>query len=529
MAAITGAPARARRRLLAIDYKWQVLIVAVVGAFMVMLDATVVNIALPRIITVFGSSIDKSQFVLTGYMLSLAVVMPAAGYLTDTFGSKRIYVLAMGLFIVGSALCGLAWDINSLTLFRVLQGIGGGTLMPLGITVIYKAVPPEERGTIMGLFGVPLLLGPLLGPTLGGYIVEYIDWRVIFTLNIPVGGLGLLLGLVLLQETEIIPGLRFDVPGFIFSAAGFGPVLYALSRGPSEGWAAPQIMACLFIGLSSLAIWVLIELDTDNPLLELRVLTDRTYGLATGITFITTLALFSSMFLLPLFLQNLRGLGALESGLLTFPQALASGLMLPIAGRLFDRIGPRPLILTGLLIVAYATWQLGAINLTTGDNDLRMLLIIRGAGMGLITMPAMTAAMNSVPPHLVARASSLTNVLRQLFASFGTAIFATLLQTRQSFHQAMLAQTVTADSLPTHGIVVGAQQLLLQHGVSLAQAKSLVLLWLQQEVAMGAAVRSFDDAFLVAAVLMLLGILPALFLSSRGLRGTPGSGSMLMG
>ncbi|MCL5025866.1 MAG: DHA2 family efflux MFS transporter permease subunit [Chloroflexi bacterium] len=526
MATITGTAGRLRRRALALDYKWQSLMVAIVGSFMVMLDTTIVNIALPRITAVFGVSVDQSELVLTGYMLALAVVMPAAGYLTDTFGTKRVYLLVMALFTLGSALCGMAWDINSLVLFRVIQGLGGGMLMPLGMTIIYKAVPPQERGTIMGVFGIPLLLAPVLGPTLGGYIVEYVDWRVIFTLNIPVGALGLLLGATLLRETDRLRGLRFDTAGFILSAIGFGSLLLGLAHGASDGWGAPHIVAYLFVGTAALVVWVIVELDAPTPLLELRVLRNTIYGLATIITFITTVAMFSSMFLLPLFLQNLRGLGAMESGLLTFPQALASGVVMPISGRLFDRIGPRPLVLAGIVIVAYSTWQLSFINLATGDAELRWILIMRGAGMGFMMMPAMTAAMNTVPQHLVARASSLTNVLRQLFGSFGTAIVATILQMRQDFHQSMLAQTVTLDSPAVRSAVAAVQQTLIQHGASPAEAKAGAVLALGQQVAMGGAVRAFDDAFLLSAVVMLFALVPALFLTSTGVRGPGGPGQM---
>ncbi|MCL5961739.1 MAG: DHA2 family efflux MFS transporter permease subunit [Chloroflexi bacterium] len=518
MAALGGQASRLKQRARALDYQWQALSVVIVGSFMVMLDTTIVNIALPRITVVFGASVDRSQLILTGYMLALAVVMPAAGYLTDTFGTKRVYLAVMGLFTLGSALCGVSWDVNSLVFFRVIQGLGGGMLMPLGMTIIYKTVPPQQRGTVMGVFGLPLILAPVLGPTLGGYLVEYVDWRVIFTLNIPVGLLGLLLGATLLQETETRPGLRFDIPGFLLSAVGFGSLLLGLSRGAADGWTSPMIVAYLFAGIAALLIWAIVELDAEVPLLELRVLKDTTYSLATAVTFISTMAMFSSMFLLPLFLQNLRGLGALESGLLTFPQAVASGVMMPISGRLFNRVGPRPLVVSGLIVMAYSTWRLAALNLATSDDELRLMLILRGAGMGLLMMPAMTAAMNTVPPHLVARASSLTNVLRQLFGSFGTAIFATLLQTRTNFHSGMLAQTVTPDSFAVQNAMAGIQQALIHQGLPLAQAKAGALMALGQLVAMGAAVRAYDDAFLVAAILSLLGVVPALFLTSTGVR-----------
>src|ERR1051326_2987186 len=216
---LPGIPIRAL--LHGLDYQWQVLMCAIVGTFMVMLDQTVVNIALPKITTVFGVGVHETQLVVTSYMLSLAIIMPATGYLSDTFGTKRLYLITMALFTGGSLLCGLAWNNPSLVVFRVIQGLGGGMMSPLGMTMLFKAVPPRERNTVMGFYGLPLMLAPILGPSVGGYIVEYIDWRVIFTLNVPIGVIGLFLGFTLLRETPHVPGLKFDLRGFVLSAIAF--------------------------------------------------------------------------------------------------------------------------------------------------------------------------------------------------------------------------------------------------------------------------------------------------------------------
>ena len=511
-------------RLHALPYYWQATIVVIVGSFMVMLDTTVVNIALPRIITVFGADVHSSQYVLTGYMLALAIIMPATGYLTDTFGTKRVYLLSMFFFTAGSALCSAAWNVPSLVLFRLLQGLGGGMMMPLSMTIMFKVVPMDKRGTVMGVFGLPMLLGPVLGPTLGGYLVEYVDWRFIFTLNIPIGALGLLLGTTLLRETETRSDLRLDLRGFIFSAVGFSALLYALSEAPTDGWGAPYIVALLTMGSLSLLAWLWTELSVENPLVELRVFRSATYSLATFVNFILTMGMFSSMFLLPLFLQNFRGLGAMESGILLLPQALASTVTMPLSGKLFDKIGPRPVVITGLLLMAYSTWELSFIDLSTSNGDLTRILIERGFAMGLTMMPVMTVAMNSVPPSLIARSSSLTNVLRQVFASFGTAIFATLLQTRQTFHQAVLSQTVTPDRLGVQATILQVQQALVQHGLNAVQAKGVAVLALYREVVTNAAVMSFQDCFFIAAAVCLAATLPALLLRNPGVvQRRPGS------
>ena len=516
MAGISLTVPRPHERLLHLDYMWQALIVVIIGSFMAMLDSTVVNIALPRIITVFQAPVTAAQFVSTGYMIALAIIMPATGYLSDTFGTKRIYLISMFLFTAGSLLCGLSWSIESLVFFRILQGLGGGMLMPLGMTVIFKTVPLEKRGLVTGVFGLPMLFAPIIGPTVGGYIVEYINWRFIFTLNLPIGAIGLFLGLLLLRETELLPDLHFDLAGFILAGAGFSALFYGLSQGPTYGWGTWWIVALLAGGGLLLLAWVAVELTTAHPLLELRVFSNHIYALATGVNFVITIGLFGSMLLLPLFLQNFRGLGAMETGLLMFPQALASGIMLPVAGQLFDRIGARPLIVTGLLLLAYSTWQLNGLDLKTSDSAIRTILIMRGLSMGLIMMPAMTVAMNQLPPHLIARGSSLTNVLRQMFGAFGTAIFVTLLQTRQTYHQAILSQTVTPDLPGVRAVLGGIQMYLVQHGLPAVQAKAAGVMLLYQQVVMRASVMSFEDCFVIAAAVCLIGIVPALFLSSSG-------------
>jgi EmrB/QacA subfamily drug resistance transporter len=507
-------------RLHALPYHWQAVIVVIIGSFMVMLDTTVVNIALPRIITVFGADVHSSQYVLTFYMLALAIIMPATGYLTDTFGTKRIYMLSMLFFTVGSFLCSAAWNVPSLVLFRVLQGLGGGMLMPLSMTIIFKTVPPEERGTVMGVFGLPMLLGPVLGPTLGGYLVEYVDWRFIFTLNIPVGILGLTLGATLLRETETRTDLKADVKGFLLAGTGFAALLYALSEAPTEGWGDPFILTLLTLGGFCLLAWLWTELTVSEPLVELRVFRSGTYSLATFINFILTTGLFSSMFLLPIFLQNFRGLGAMETGILMLPQALASTITMPLSGKLYDRFGPRPVVTVGLLGLAFSTWELSFLNLDTSSADLTRILLERGLSMGLTMMPIMTVAMSAIPPQLIARSSSLTNVLRQVFGSFGTAIFATVLSTRQTFHQAMLSQVVTPDRLSVQTTLAELQQYLMHSGFGAAQAKGLTIASIYKQVAMNASVIAFQDCFFIAALICLLGIVPTLLLRVKpGLAG----------
>ncbi len=516
MATIALNPLRALAPLWALPYHWQAMLVVITGTFNVMLSMTLVQIALPRIIAVFQAPVHMAQFVLTGYMVAMAVVMPATGYLTDTYGTKRIYLASITLFTLGSALCGFAWDVQSLVAFRVLQGLGGGMLLPLGMTVIFRTAPVEQRGRVMGVFGLPVLFAPLIGPVLGGYLIDTVDWRIIFTLNLPVGALGLLLASAILREAERPPQRRFDLRGFVLAGLGFSTLLYGLATGSHDGWQALHVVAALAAGVLFVALWIGVELTTREPLLDLRVFRNRTYALATCVTFVVTVGMFSSVFLVPLFLQDVRGLGAMQTGLIMLPQALGAGIGMPVSGWLFDRFGPRRLTVAGLALLACVTWQLSRLDLNTPDSTIGAVFLLRGIAMGLVTMPATTVAMNTLPAALVARGSSLTNVLRQLSGAFGTAMFATLLQDRQSYHYAFLAQTVTPDVPTVQGTLATIQSWFTHQGAPLAEAKIRAITIIEREVTKQAAVQGFDDCFLVATVICVAGILPALFLRTKG-------------
>jgi DHA2 family multidrug resistance protein len=509
------APALPRFGLLhGLDYQWQVLICAVVGTFMVMLDQTVVNIALPKITTVFGVGVHETQLVVTSYMLALAVIMPATGYLSDTFGTKRLYLVTMALFTGGSLLCGLAWNNTSLVAFRVIQGLGGGMVMPLGMAMLFAVVAPTRRNTIMGFFGLPLMLAPVLGPTLGGYLVEYIDWRVIFTLNVPIGMLGLFLGFTLLRETPLVPGLKFDLRGFLLSAVAFSALLLGFSDAATDGWTSPGILGRFGIGLVALCAWVWVELTDKHPLLELRLFKIPIFTFSAMVTFVLTIGMFGGMLLLPLFLQNLRGLGAAETGLILIFQVLPMTICMPLIGRVVDKVGARPVILTGLPLLAITTWQFGQLDMNTSDTTIRMWLMLRGCAMGLVMMPSMTAGLNAVPLPLMSRASSMSNVMRQVFGAFGTAIVVTILQSRQTFHSAMLAQTVTPENLPLQQLISQAQQWGVTQGMTAAQSQMMGVMIAAKAVAMNAAVMGFEDVFRVTAVVTLFAIIPALFMKT---------------
>lgn len=410
------------------QYKWQVVASVVFGAFMIIMDATVVNVALKTLQSSFNTSISGVQWVISGYALALGVVTPMSGFLGDKYGLKRVFLWSLGLFVFGSALCALAPTIEFLIAFRVIQGLGGGAAIPLATAMLFSAFPPQERGMALGIFGIPLVVAPALGPVLGGYFVEYLDWRLIFLINLPIGGLGIWLGSQLLREQKGQGKQRFDVVGIISSFIGFGALLYGLSAGSEDGWGATNVVISLAVGVVFLLVFAVTELRRNDGLVDLRLFKNPIFTMSNVVGWVTTVAFFGAEFLLPLYLQVLRGLTALETGLLLLPLALISGVLIPFTGRLYDRIGARPLVALGFILLTFNTWQLSQIKLDTSIWYLGFLLVLRGAALACVIQPVQAAALSEVAPPKLPRASSLVNASRQVFQALGVAVLATILQ-----------------------------------------------------------------------------------------------------
>ncbi|HLZ07810.1 MAG TPA: DHA2 family efflux MFS transporter permease subunit, partial [Chloroflexota bacterium] len=319
MSAIAAPIGRAAPLPASDTHKWWVLGIVVMGTFMSILDSTVVNIALPKLIAVFSTDVHGAQWVLTSYLLALAVVIPMTGYLQEKYGGKRIYMITITLFTMASALCGFAWSLNAMIFFRVLQGLGGGLIMPLGMSLLLREFRPEERGTALGIFGIPLMLGPAIGPTLGGYLVQYVDWRFIFFINIPIGIFAVFAASRVLRETPRQNAGKLDVWGVALVALGSASLLFGIGNGPADGWNSPSVIGEIALGICSLVAFVVVELRTAQPLLELRLFKSYNFSLSVFVTLIVQVALFGAIFLLPLFLQNLRGMGAMETGMMLIP------------------------------------------------------------------------------------------------------------------------------------------------------------------------------------------------------------------
>ena len=417
------------------NYKWKVLASVVFGTFMVILDSTAVNVALPTFQRVFSAKVDQVDGILTAYVLALGIVTPLAGWFSERFGIKRVYLVSLGLFVAGSILCAFAPSLPLLIAFRALQGLGGGMLGPLGISLLFGAFPERERGAAFGLYGIPLVVAPASGPVLGGYFVQYLDWRYIFFINIPVGIVGILLGSFWLRESRRGNAARFDIPGVLLSCISFGTLLYGIQRGGSDGWNSPRILMLLIIGAVTFIAFVIVELRVKDPLLDLRLFARRTYAFANIVGWVSSIALFGAEFLLPIYLQTLRGRTPLEAGLLVLPLAISAGIVTPLAGVLYNRIGGRWLIVIGSVLLALNTWELAHLTVDTPFTTVMMIVAIRGVALGCVLQTTLTTALMGLKPVQLPRASSLLNATRNIFQSFGIAVLGTIVTNQFANYQ----------------------------------------------------------------------------------------------
>jgi EmrB/QacA subfamily drug resistance transporter len=429
--------------------KWKILAAVVFGIFMVILDTTVVNVAFRALQNEFQGDLNDSQWILSVYVLALGITTPLAGFLADRFGIKRIYILGLATFVLGSFLCSEAPNLWFLVAARALQGFGGGLAVPLGIPQIYRVFPVEQQGMALGYFGIALVVGPTLGPILGGWLVDINAWRWIFRINLPIGIVGIVLASRFLVEHRGDRRGRPDVLGLITEIIGFGSVLYAASIAADVGWSDPTVVRWFGLGTVGLLAFAIVELKVaSDPLLDLRLYTNGTFLSASAIGYVSVLALFGAEFLMPVYLQVLRGYTALETGVRLLPMAITGGIATPIAGRIYDRIGPRPLIVLGFSVLAINTWNFAQLQADTPIERIVFLLALRGLALGLTVQTTVVTALSVVPLKNLARASSLTTSTRQVAQSLGVAILATVLSSQLSpavkyFQKSALARKAT--------------------------------------------------------------------------------------
>jgi EmrB/QacA subfamily drug resistance transporter len=474
-----------------------------IGSFMAVLDTSIVNVAIPTIQAELGASFDQAEWIATGYTLALGVVVPVSGWLGDRYGLDRVQNVALLLFVAGSALCGLSVSVNEMIVFRILQAVGGGLLPAVSQAMVYRLVPRERIGTAMGVYGLGVIFAPAIGPTLGGWLVEYVNWRLIYYINVPIGLAGALFSYMVLPRFPSAPGRRLDVAGWASIGVGLFALLLGLSEGERWHWDSYGVRLLLVLGVLSLALFVVIELSTDEPLLDLRVFRSRTYTVAAILVALLSNGLFAALFFIPLFLQQGQGLGAFETGLTMLPPALVTVVMMPLSGWLYDRIGARWPAAVGTLLLATSTYLMHGISVSTSRGQFMLWLAIRNLGMGMAFMPIVTVSLSAVPAHLVSRASAINNIVQRVASAFGLAILGAVLTRHEAQQFADRAALLPA---------VDPGFPLLQQ---IASQGPRGLLYLYNALQLDVFANALGDVFLLTAGLTALGVPLALLLPER--------------
>jgi MFS transporter, DHA2 family, multidrug resistance protein len=501
------------------NYKWFVLANVMIGTFMAVLDATIVNVALPKIMANFGVGIDKIEWVLTAYMLAMAVMLPTSAWLADRFGYKRVYFLGLLLFTFGSFLCGLSHDENMLIIARVIQGLGAGAIQPIGMAIVTREFPPHQRGVAIGFWAVAAAASASFGPMIGGYLVDSFNWQIIFDLNIPIGIIGLAVTVIIQKEYKASGMGKFDIVGFISACLFLPLVLYALAEGNaatnSAGWSAPYILVCFAIAAIALVVFITTELTIKSPLIDLSLFRYRNFAVANITMLLFGMGMFGSIFLLPLYMQNALGYTALQAGLVFLPVGIIQGFISPIAGMTADKVNPKIPVVLGILLLTASFYMSYFLSFLTEHQYIMISLYLRGLGMGMMFAPLSSISLSEIPRDKMAQASGVINVIRQLGGSFGVAMLTTILLVRVKYHAQTFGSQLDPNSYAYHHVtnhLADFAQKAAGSTAAVAHQQGLALLY--SHINVQAFIQGINDDFLIAAIITFSGIIPVLWLKS---------------
>lgn len=509
--------------------KWLVTLSVTFGTLMGAIDSSIVNVALPQLRGAVGATVQEITWISTGFAIATVIVMPLTAFLGRLFGQKRVYMASLVLFIGGSALCGFAATLPQLVLFRMLQGLGAGALQPTEQAILRQTFPPEEQGTAMALFGMAVMIGPAIGPTLGGWIVDNFHWSWIFFINLPVGALGLFMVWRFVREPEDIRAANaaaaveqrrnMDWLGIALLAVGLAALQFFLEEGQQKDWFESRVIVTVaVVALVALVLFAWRELTAPVPAVNLRLFKDPVFAASSAIGAIMFAILLASMFLLPVFMQELLGFTAMQSGLALMPRTLVMMAVTPIVGRLYGRVSVRLLIGFGVLLIAYGSWVVSHITLQTTAAGITQAIIVQGVGFSFLFVPLTATALSNVARHQLADATGLNSLLRQVGASTGLAVFATLLS-REAIHaKAALAAHVTADRPEVLARLAQLAAGFTARGFDPVSAREAALRALNGIVTREAMVLSFERVLLLTGILFLA-VLPLLYFLKVNRRG----------
>ena len=479
------------------------LLVLVIGSFMAVLDTSIVNIAIPTIENELGASQDTGEWIATGYNLALGIVVPTSGWLGVRFGLERVQNLALLLFVLGSALCGLSTSVSMMIAFRLFQAIGGGLLPAVTLTILYRVVPREKIGAAMGIYGFGTVFAPAVGPFLGGFLVQYSSWRFIYFINVPIGIIGAVLAYRLLPRFERSAGRRFDLPGWLAIAVGLFSILLALSEGEKWHWTSYSVLILLAVGGLSLALFVVRELSAAEPLLDLRIFRNANFALSAVLIALLSNGMFAGQYFIPLFLQQGDQLNAFQTGLTIFPPVFVTMVLLPLSGRLFDRFGARMLAALGLLAVAASAYLMRRLSQDTSTTQVMLWMAVQNLGVGLAFIPIQTGSLSSLRADMTAAGSAINNIVQRVAGAMGTATLGALLTSFQ-------AQRMVSFSNLLPSVSPGFPQL-----QGIANGGRAGVLLLNNVVSLRVFGLALDNVFLLMSGLTALGVLIALCLPGR--------------
>ncbi|UNP75731.1 DHA2 family efflux MFS transporter permease subunit [Bacillus nitratireducens] len=491
-----------------------VVAVLILGMFVSILNQTIINVALPPLMNEFNVSTSTAQWLITGFMLVNGILVPISAFLVSRFTYRKLFVAAMLFFTVGSIICATSGNFTMMMTGRIIQAVGAGILMPVGMNIFMTLFPPHKRGAAMGLLGVAMILAPAIGPTITGWVIENYSWNLMFYGMFVIGLIITFLSLKFFTLAQPVSKTKLDVFGVISSSIGLGSLLYGFSEAGNNGWTSAEVVITLIIGVIGLAVFIWRELTTDNKMLDLQVFKYPTFTFTLVINAIVTMALFGGMLLLPVYLQNIRGFTPMESGLLLLPGSLIMGIMGPVAGKLFDKYGIRPLAIVGLAITTFATYKFTTLSMDTPYSVIMMDYIIRSIGMSFIMMPIMTAGMNALPMKLISHGTATQNTSRQVAGSIGTAILITLMTQQTTAHVADYGNMLTTSNQILVDKVHGMGQSLAALAGSAQAGDVMSTQLLFGQISKLSAINGINDAFLIATILAGIAWVLSFFLPS---------------
>jgi DHA2 family multidrug resistance protein len=500
--------------------KWVVAGTVLTGTIMAVLDSSIVNVALPHMRGTFGATVEQITWVATGYILANVIIMPLIGLLSVHLGRKHLYMASVAVFTVASMLAGMARSLPEMIVFRIIQGAGGGAIIPISQAILRESFPFEEQGTAMGLYGLGVVLAPAFGPTLGGWLTDTYSWPWVFYVNVPIGVVNIFLVSRFIHDPPYMQRRRgiIDVIGLSLLMVGLGSLQLMLEKGQEKDWfSSDMIVTLAVLAAVGLVLFVWRELKVDHPAVNIRLLRNIPFTSATAIGGVLGMGLYGSLFILPLFLQQILGYPAFNSGLALMPRSLAMGIVMPISGRLYNRLGPRFLVGSGLLVSAWSFWSLGTLSPDTSPWSILAPQIWQGVGFGLIFVALSTAALAPISKRNLTEASGLYNVVRQVFGSVGIALAATVITGRTTAYHLALGGNVTPYNDSATGWLRGAAGALTARGMDPSSAGETSLRFLDRAVTQQASILAYNHAFMLVAGVFLV-CLPMAFLLHGGVK-----------